>query len=360
MLHITADEIDRWADKRTAQSEFPWLLRRLIWASSHHGTYVDMHGGEQNHLSGFDGVVQCITGNGFVPEGTSAWELSTERTVKRKATKDFESRDADPGAFERPATAFVFATPRHWPGAANWAQECAECSAWKEVRAICSTHLEDWLDRVPWVAAEFTHHALNRPARGIRTIKMLWDEYRRVPLQEPEHLAPDFVLCGRKAETENLCIWLQDNQRRRKTTKLLAGTRQEALHFLAATAYSMPASQREKIEAQVVVFEDLAATPKLRELTSSHVLVAAGDNVLPEALRVQEDTGVRVLIVDAQPDADDKLVLPLVDGISLPQIGKDIMIRQVAEAGVPEEDAARICENAAYDYSSVRKTLFRS
>ena len=75
-----------------AFAQLPRLISRLIWASCNDLSRLDMPGGEQVYLGGFDGVVQCDVGTDMVPPSTSVWELSVRRDLATKAKNDYEKR----------------------------------------------------------------------------------------------------------------------------------------------------------------------------------------------------------------------------------------------------------------------------
>ncbi|MCY2951049.1 MAG: hypothetical protein NTU53_03615 [Planctomycetota bacterium] len=96
MLHVTAIDLEQWADRITSSSDLPRLLAKLIWASASGLSKLDMPGGEFTRLCGFDGIVECRTGDDMVPKGISAWELSVEKRIATKAERDYVKRTNDP------------------------------------------------------------------------------------------------------------------------------------------------------------------------------------------------------------------------------------------------------------------------
>lgn len=70
-----------------------------------------------------DGIVQVSEGNAFVPDGISAWEISTSENKKSKADEDYDKRSKDPLGLDPSSTSFVFVTLRRWEGKEKWAEE---------------------------------------------------------------------------------------------------------------------------------------------------------------------------------------------------------------------------------------------
>lgn len=83
-MHITATQIDEWAKTKTAQAALPRLIRRLI----HAGASVagaSFPAGDSTGLPGWDGELDALTGNSWIPKGKSFWELSCEAKPTTKA-----------------------------------------------------------------------------------------------------------------------------------------------------------------------------------------------------------------------------------------------------------------------------------
>src|SRR5665213_3915533 len=74
-IYVDATELARWAERRSAQSELPRLVRRLI-LSSGKPSEIAMRAGEGVQLPDWDGIVIARGGHAFVPEGQSAWAVS--------------------------------------------------------------------------------------------------------------------------------------------------------------------------------------------------------------------------------------------------------------------------------------------
>ena len=89
---VNAADLETWADRLDAQSLLPLLVRRLILATSDRITRIGFRAGEGVQLPGWDGTVVAETGNAFVPEGNSAWELGSGQDVRRKGDDDYRKR----------------------------------------------------------------------------------------------------------------------------------------------------------------------------------------------------------------------------------------------------------------------------
>ena len=137
MIHatlVTATDQNRWAATRLdAQAMLPQLVRRLVRESVARVERLHFRAHEGVLFRGWDGIVQVETGNAFVPDGTSGWEMGTNKGIKGKADDDYTTRSTDPLGLEPVQTTFVFVTPRRWRDKEKWATEKRQEKRWKDV-----------------------------------------------------------------------------------------------------------------------------------------------------------------------------------------------------------------------------------
>jgi hypothetical protein len=126
-------DLERWADQRSAQSELPRVVRRLIRHENDQVQRVEMRGGEGVGLQGYDGIVEATRATSFVPEGLSVWEMGTSEDPAGKATEDYKNRTANPLGIDMASTTFVFLTPRRWRKKKDWEQKRRDEGRWKDV-----------------------------------------------------------------------------------------------------------------------------------------------------------------------------------------------------------------------------------
>ena len=175
-LAIKARDIEQWADSIDARSHLSVLLRKLVHATGRDLARIDFPGFDDSQRPGWDGWVEADTATAWIPQGASGWEFGTSQCPHRKAESDYEKRLQLPMA-EREQCAFVFVTPRRWPGKDDWAKaKKAEGDGWREVRAYDASDLEQWLEEsvaVPvWLAEK-----LPMPIPGIKTLDKCWQEW---------------------------------------------------------------------------------------------------------------------------------------------------------------------------------------
>ena len=175
-LTIKALDIERWADSIDARSHLAVLLRKLVHATGRDLTRVDFPGFDESERPGWDGRVEAGTATAWIPRGASGWEFGTSRDPRRKADGDYEKRLQLPLA-EREQCAFVFVTPRRWPGKGDWAKaKEAQGDGWREVRAYDASDLEQWLEESV-TAPTWLAEKLPMPVPGVRTLDRCWAEW---------------------------------------------------------------------------------------------------------------------------------------------------------------------------------------
>ena len=187
-LTIKARAIEQWADSTDTRSRLSVLLRKLVHATGRDLARVDFPGFDDSERPGWDGRVEAVAATAWIPQGASGWEFGTSKYPRRKADGDYEKRLQLPLA-EREQYAFVFVTPRRWPGKDDWAKaKEAQGDGWREVRAYDASDLEQWLEESVaariWLAEQ-----LLMPVTGVRTLGRCWQEWAR-PTDPPmtEHL----------------------------------------------------------------------------------------------------------------------------------------------------------------------------
>jgi hypothetical protein len=107
---VDGTDLTSWASRRDAQGLLPQILRRLVHATVDRVRQIGFPAGEGVQLGGWDGIVFAEEGNAFVPDGTSAWEMSTEQNIKRKADHDYKARCENPRGLDPAESTFVFVT----------------------------------------------------------------------------------------------------------------------------------------------------------------------------------------------------------------------------------------------------------
>lgn len=182
---VDATDLNAWSNRREAQGLLPRVVRRLVHATSERVERVGFPADEGVQLGGYDGIVRVVEGNAFVPEGTSAWELGTNRGVKAKADEDYKKRCDDPLGLDPSETTLVFVTPRRWGGKDDWVASKEADNFWREVRAYNADDLEEWLELAPgvhiWLSSRLGKHPEGARSRWVLGL-LVWCHK---PVDEP-------------------------------------------------------------------------------------------------------------------------------------------------------------------------------
>jgi len=267
---VDATDLEAWADRREAQGQLPRVVRDLVLATVGRAERVVFSADEGVQHPGWDGIVGASQGNAFVPDGLSAWELGTNRDVKRKADADYAKRTKNPLGLEPSETTFVFVTPRYWSKKREWAEQKQAEGVWRDVRVYDAEDLETWLEFAPGVHVRLSTLTGKHPegADAIRTFWEGWAGVTEVPM------SAELVISGRNEEALGLLEWLRGQP---SSLALRAESKEEAIAFLVAAMYRMPATEREAYFARSIVVEDGDAWRQLSGFGEGLILVPRFD-----------------------------------------------------------------------------------
>ena len=129
MKIVTRDDIERWADRIDSKSDLPYLISRLVRATTPGSTQVDFPSGTATYIGGWDGVVNCQEDTAYIPRGISLYELGKESNCKSKADKDYEKRTANSLGYDQKDCVFIFITLRFWKKKDEWRRLPTDLSA---------------------------------------------------------------------------------------------------------------------------------------------------------------------------------------------------------------------------------------
>lgn len=202
---VDATDLAHWADRRDAQGRLPLLLRHLIHATASRIEHIGFPAEEAVQFGGWDGIVRVLTGNAFLPDGVSAWEMGTNRDVRTKANADYTKRRANPLGINPAETTFVFVTLRRWASKDTWVAERQAEGVWHEVRAYDADDLVAWLEQAPGVHLWLSIDLGKQPegATALGTFWLDWSTVTRPPL------STELILARRHPEMERIHDWLR-------------------------------------------------------------------------------------------------------------------------------------------------------
>jgi hypothetical protein len=192
-----AKDLNAWAETLESRYKLPALVRKLIHATELNPRLVQFPADEGVQRRGWDGVVEADSGNAWIPNGKSVWEMGVGQNPETKANGDYAKRTEKPGPLRLTETTFVFVTPRKWESKTTWIQDKRGENAWLNVRAYDSDDLEQWLEMAPAVDAWLARLMGQVPA-GVYDLSSYWQNLAGT--SNPP-LRPAVFLAGR-AKTE--------------------------------------------------------------------------------------------------------------------------------------------------------------
>lgn len=120
MKLVTRDNIERWADTTFSKAALPYLISRLVRATTPASTKVNLPSGSATYIGGWDGIVKCESETAYVPKDTSLWEFGTRADVKGQANENYDKRTEKPLGFNKKDSVFIFVTARLWTNKVDW------------------------------------------------------------------------------------------------------------------------------------------------------------------------------------------------------------------------------------------------
>ena len=120
---VTRNHLERWAETALSKSTLPYLISRLVRASTPTSTKINIPWGSATYIGGWDGIVNCETETAYVPQGISLWEFGTSSDCTAKANSDYDKRKNNPIGFEPSNSTFIFITPRLWKKKTNGSEK---------------------------------------------------------------------------------------------------------------------------------------------------------------------------------------------------------------------------------------------
>lgn len=314
-------DVVRWADQRSAQSDLPRLVRRLIRHENDQVQRVEMRGGEGVGLPGYDGVVEATRATSFVPDGLSVWEMGVDKDPAGKATADYKTRTADPLGVDMARTTFVFVTPRRWRKKKDWEQKRREEGKWKDVRVLDADDIEQALEEAAAVRI-WLSELLDMPALGAVTVEDWW---RRFSGGFDPRLTPAVVLAGRENEAAELLRRLSPDVGK---TFIKAASVDDGLAFAACVMLAQEPDAAEPMLSRSLLVHDGITLRRLDSASRLLILLPYEEHLQREA---QQIANHHVVFVVTEGDAT--IELPPLDHLTLEAALRD--------AGVADADLGR-------------------
>ena len=343
---ITRDQLASWADTPESKATFPYLISRLIRATTAKDTKVDIPWGSATYIGGWDGIVDSKEEARYVPEGISLWELGTNRDPESKANADYEKRVEEPLGYPREDATFVFVTPRTWTGKDKWVEKRKEEKKWKDVIVYDGISLEQWLDEAPAVSRWFASqgYAGVCSSDGIITADECWEEWSCSGQLE---LTPACVLAGREVARDALIKLLEGNP---SIIGVRASTKGEAIAFILATMKASDSEVSGRFFSTTLIIDQ---EDRFRSVCSStqHALnlIVRFDSAEPLGVATRE--GHHVLVPLSADDVFSQ------NPITLPAVDRDALIEALVASGLSRSDASKHTKESGHDITILKKLL---
>jgi hypothetical protein len=346
MKLVTRDNLENWASTTFSKATLPYLISRLVRATTPTSTKANLPSGSATYIGGWDGTVICETETSYVPAGTSLWEFGTSSDPKGKADDDYNKRKQNPIGFIPSDSTYIFVTPRLWSKKEDWIAEKKAENHWKDVKVYDSVDLEQWLDNAlsvsRWLASQDGVNTY--PFDGIMTADEFWEEWSIGPKLA---LLPESVIAGREFEKQSLLTTLQGVP----TIKAIkASTKNEAIAFIIACAKTFEAEEMDRFFSKALLVDTEGNYRGIRINTNTPLnLIPRFDEAMPLYAAVSK--GHHVLVpLGADDDFNQET-------ITLPSIDRDGQIKSLMESGISEEDAEKFSRESARNITILKKLL---
>ena len=345
MKLIRRDEIEGWAERFDSKGDLPYLISRLVRATTPTSTQTNFPSGSAVYVRGWDGEVNCEKDTPFVPQGISLYEFGTERNPKGKADDDYDKRKADPLGYNPKDCVFTFITPRFWKNKDKWIKAKQEERFWKDVKVYDSSNLEQWLDNALATSRWFSSRVGGYPFDGIMTADEFWEEWSIGPNRLV--LSPEIITAGREYEQEQLLNILQGQA---SIKGIKASTKNEAIAFIVAAAKLFPPNESERFFSKSLIIDTEGNFRGIRINTLTPLnLIPRFDEMQPLYAAVSKGHHVLVPL-----GADDNFNQ---ETITLPTIDRDGQIKSLNQSGILEDNAERYSRESGRNITILKKML---
>jgi hypothetical protein len=337
---VNATDLDQWANRRDAESTLPEMVRRLV-SLAPGLNQLSGRAGDGVRLRGWDLVASASQGDPFVPLGSSAWEVSTEKGTQQKANEDFAKRTAEPLGVDPTGTTFIAVTARRWGNKDQWARDRSTDSPWREVRAYDADDLETWLQFRPSVHYWISNVLGRRPgaAQALDQWFSRWSE-----ATDPA-LPAGLLTAGRGDQVKELEQWLASDI---PIVTLQADSREEVAAFLASALVELEDGNEMGTLQRALVITDDAAWDQVIESSSPLLLLPLSESADIAAAIKQ---GHRVVIPSTHAE------FARGNAIELGRLRRDTARDQLLVAGIPEGRADDLALLARRSLMALRRKL---
>ena len=344
-LSATANDIEDWADTYDARAGLAVLLRTLVNSTCGGLQFVDFPGRDDSQRPGWDGRVDTTEGNPWVPEGASAWEFGTNGRVSEKANKDYRRRTQETDQIDRRRLAFVFVTPRRWPGKEAWLNGRRAEGQWRAVCAWDASDLEQWFEQSIPAQVWFEGYC-GRGTRGVKSLDRCWVEWCA---DCQPHFTEEVFAEAKSSCQDRLLSHLSGNSG--TLLRIVADSRQEGLAFLAA-ALSQKDPALRGYRDRVAVFTEVGPLAELMMGSPGFIPVVTAPEIETEL--VQSGSALTGFVVEPRTAVQRESV------ITLDPLSDQGFMAALSSMGVGPENAQRLVRSSGRSLTILRRCLAQS
>ena len=320
---VAAADIANWAETspREAQENLPLLVQKLVFASVNpHSLRIPT--GDSVINRGWDGILNVESGNAYVPNGISAWELSTGKDVQGKAELDYGKRLTNPLGIDKNNSTFVFVTCRKWLNSDSWVVSKKLHRQWADVKVLDAENLDSWLKLCPSVHRWFAV-LIGKLPQGAWTIEQGWGSWSCGT--KPAGSA-DLVIAGRFNAEQKLAELLNRDP---SDIVVAAEWGEEAYAFVLSVV-----GKHAKFSSRLLVVKDEKEWDSIIDTHSSLILIPQIDNLTSVGYAVKR--GHWIIL----PVSSSKLTAP--PQISLGKPDRNQQINALVAMGISKKKAEKI------------------
>lgn len=347
MKLVTRDNLESWANTTFSKATLPYLISRLIRATTPANTKANLPSGSATYIGGWDGIVNCEIDTAYVPQGISLWEFGTTEDCKGKADDDYDKRKKNPDGYTPRDSTFIFVTPRVWKKKDKWVIAKKAENFWKDVIVYDAIDIEQWLDNALSVSRWFASQdgVGTYPFDGIMTADEFWEEWSIG--RKGMVLLPECITSGREYEKNQLLSTLQGEA----TIKgVKASTKNEAIAFIIASAKTFPFEEADRFFSKSLIVDTEGNFRGIRINTNSPLnLIPRFDDAQPLYSAVSKGHHVLVPLGADDEFNQETIILPIID--------KHGQVKSLVDSGISENDAEKFSREAGRNITILKKLL---
>ena len=351
MKWITASDITNWANtqQRRCQDILPELVGRLILAHTANTVEeFEFPNGDSIATGGWDGRLKTPVASPFFPNGSSGWEIGTEKSAQTKADKDYTKRTVDPLGIIPNESTFVFVTPRSFTKRIKWQNDKKALTNWKDVKVIAADGLEQWLSITPAVALWFARQIGKVLSSGIRDLEAVWEEWS---VGTKPIMTPSLIIGGRTRDVETVQEWISNPP---AILEVQGDHPEEAFAFLYASIDALSSTEKAQALSRCIVVENIGEMRQVTQAFQNYPLIIAAPGECLSVAHAAIAKGHHVFI------SMDAAVIGIRAVLRLSRPKRDVVEKLLHESGLSELEAQKVARDSGRSIPVLRRHLFQA